>query len=172
MRQVGAAVCRAQASHCGGSSCGAQALGVQAAAQASHCGGSSCGARAQASHCGGSSCGARALGLQAAVVAALGSAAVARGPSAPQPVGSSQTREHTHVPCIGRWILNRWDQQGSPPKNVFNFDWLCVTSYYIFSFKVSHLASSLKTSRGEDVGHPRTPALALASSHHVLRLGL
>ena len=25
---------------------------------------------------------------------------------APQPVGSSQVRDQTHVPCIGRWILN------------------------------------------------------------------
>ena len=27
---------------------------------------------------------------------------------APQHVGSSQTWDGTHVPCIGRWILNHW----------------------------------------------------------------
>ena len=27
---------------------------------------------------------------------------------APWHVGSSQTRDHTHVPCIGRQILNHW----------------------------------------------------------------
>ena len=27
---------------------------------------------------------------------------------APQHVESSQTRDWTHVPCIGRWILNHW----------------------------------------------------------------
>jgi len=27
---------------------------------------------------------------------------------APPHVGSSQTRDGTYVPCIGRWILNHW----------------------------------------------------------------
>ena len=27
---------------------------------------------------------------------------------APRHVGSSQTRDRTRVPCIGRWILNHW----------------------------------------------------------------
>ena len=35
-----------------------------------------------------------------------GSAVVAHGFVTPQHVGSSQTRARTHVPCIGRWILN------------------------------------------------------------------
>ena len=29
-------------------------------------------------------------------------------------VGSSQTRDQTHVPCIGRQILNQWTTRGSP----------------------------------------------------------
>ena len=29
------------------------------------------------------------------------------GSVAPRPVGSSRTRDRTHVPCIGRWILTR-----------------------------------------------------------------
>ena len=33
---------------------------------------------------------------------------------APQHVESSQTRNRTHVPCIGRWILTHWTNQGNP----------------------------------------------------------
>ena len=32
----------------------------------------------------------------------------AEGLAATWHVGSSQTRDRTHVPCIGRWMLNRW----------------------------------------------------------------
>ena len=54
----------------------------------------------QASHCGGfSCCGARALGTKASVVVALSLVT-------PWHVGSSWTRDRTHVPCIGRWIIN------------------------------------------------------------------
>ena len=35
---------------------------------------------------------------------------------APQHVGSSQTREQTSVPCIGRWILNHWTSREALPK--------------------------------------------------------
>ena len=75
---------------------------------------------AQASHCGGfSCCRARALGAWASVVVArgfqqlwlAGSRAQAqqlwrKGLVAPRHVGSSQTRDRTRVPCIGRRILN------------------------------------------------------------------
>ena len=30
------------------------------------------------------------------------------GTAAPQHVESSQTRDGTRVPCLGRWILNHW----------------------------------------------------------------
>ena len=77
--------CGAWASHCGGfSCCGARALGAQASVVAAR-GLSSCGS--QALECRLSSCGARAQLLQ-------------------WHVGSSQTRDRTRVPCIGRWILN------------------------------------------------------------------
>ena len=33
---------------------------------------------------------------------------------APRYVGSSQTRDQTHVPCIGRQILNYWTTSGAP----------------------------------------------------------
>ena len=58
-----------------------------------------CSCSSRASHCSGFSCRrAEALGKQASIAAAheLGS------------VGSSQTRDQARVPCIGRWILNRW----------------------------------------------------------------
>ena len=77
-----------------------------------------CGARA--SHCGGfSCCGAWALGTQASVVVARGlgscgsqalecrlNSCGAWGLVAPWHVRSSRSRARTHVPCIGRWILN------------------------------------------------------------------
>ena len=52
-------------------------------------------------------------GLRASVAVApglwqTGLVVVALGLVAPQQVGSSQTRDRTHVPCIGRQILNRW----------------------------------------------------------------
>ena len=75
-------------------------------------------------------------------------------------------------PALADGYLTAGTSREALPKMFLILTGSVLTSYYIFSFKVSHLASSLKTSRGEDVGHPRTPALALASSHHVLRLGL
>ena len=35
---------------------------------------------------------------------------------APQRVGSSQTRDRTHVPCIGREILNYWTTREVPKR--------------------------------------------------------
>ena len=66
----------------------------------------------RASHCSGfSCCGAWALGAQAQQLWLAGSRAQAQqlwGTSlvAPQDIGSSRTRAQTHVPCIGRRILN------------------------------------------------------------------
>ena len=106
MWQVGASLhCGAWASQCGGSFCGARALGAWASVVAgrglSSCsmwalepaGFSSCGAWAQWLQCTGS----RVRGLQQLWVA---------GFVAPWRVGSSQTRARTCVPCIGRQILN------------------------------------------------------------------
>ena len=75
---------------------------------------------AWASHCGGfSCCGARALGTRASVVVVCGlsscglralehrlSSLWRMGLVAPWHVESSWTRDRTHVPCIGRQILN------------------------------------------------------------------
>ena len=69
-----------------------------------------CGTRA--SHCGGFSCrGSRALGMRAQQLWLMGSRAQAQqlwhtDLVAPWHVGSSQTRDRTWVPCIGRRILN------------------------------------------------------------------
>ena len=56
------------------------------------CAGSSL--RGQASGCGGFSC--------------CGAWTPGAGSATPRPVGSSQTRDWTHVPCVGSWILNHW----------------------------------------------------------------
>ena len=54
----------------------------------------------QTSHCGGiSCCRVWALGTQASVVLMH---------VAPWHVGTSRTRDRTHVPCIGRQIPNHW----------------------------------------------------------------
>ena len=99
---------------------------------------------AWASYCSGfSCCGARALGAQASVVAACGlsscgSRALERrlssrwltGLAAPRHVGSSQTRDRTHVPCIGRWILNHCTTREVP---------LCLISTVQQSDSVIHV---------------------------------
>ena len=67
---------------------------------------------AQASHCGGFSyCKAWALGTWAQQLWLMGSREQAQqlwrmGLVAPRHVGSSRTRAQTHVPCIGRRVLN------------------------------------------------------------------
>ena len=63
---------------------------------------------AQASHCGGfSCCGAWALGARASVVVACRLQQLWHtGLVAPRHEGSSWTRARTHVPCMGRRILN------------------------------------------------------------------
>ena len=54
-------------------------------------------------------------------------------------MGSSQTRDRTHVPCTGRWILNHWTTREVPPY-LFpgpSLLWLsaslcvCVAFYYL-----------------------------------------
>ena len=58
------------------------------------------------SHCSGlSCCRARALGTQASVAAALRLSICGTRAYFPQHVESSQTRDQTHAPCIGRRIL-------------------------------------------------------------------
>ena len=37
---------------------------------------------------------------------------------APRHVGSSRTRARTHIPCIGRWILNHWATREVPATSV------------------------------------------------------
>ena len=57
-------------------------------------------------HCGGfSCCGAQALGTWASVVAAHGLSSCDTWLRCSRHVESSCTRDRTHIPCIGRWIL-------------------------------------------------------------------
>ena len=57
------------------------------------------------------------------------------GLAAPQHVGSSQTRAQTHVPCIGRQILNHCATREAPTQ--FNF------LFFIYFFIFGCVASSL-----------------------------
>ena len=43
---------------------------------------------------------------------------------APRYVGSSQTRDLTHVPCVGRWILNIWTTREVPE--------ICLPFFFFF----------------------------------------
>ena len=58
------------------------------------------------------------------------------GLGALQHVGSSRTRDWTHVPCIGRWILNYWATRAVParafPKETHLRDtkFLCGDEHY------------------------------------------
>ena len=80
---------------------------------------SGCGA--QASHCGGFSCEAQALGALASAVAACRAQWLWHvGPVALQRVESSQTRDRTRVPCIGRRSVIHCTTKGSPFPSIFN----------------------------------------------------
>ena len=80
-----------------------------------------CGARA--SYCGGFSC-YRALGMWAQQLWLAGSRAQDQqlwrtGLVVPRHVGSSWTRDQTHVPCIGRWVLNHCATREFPQISIF-----------------------------------------------------
>ena len=49
----------------------------------------------------------------------MGSVVVAHGLCCPWHVGSSQSRDWTHVPCVGRWILNHWTTREVHPCYIF-----------------------------------------------------
>ena len=75
------------------SGCGEQGLLSRCGAQASHCSGFSCCGAWAFSSCGSQT---RACRLECT------------GLAASRHVGSYQTGDRTHVPCIGRQILNHW----------------------------------------------------------------
>ena len=82
------------------SSCGKEGLLSSCGDWFSHCSGFSC-------------CRAQSVGCAGSVVAAprpssTGSVAVAHGLAAAWHVGSSWSRDQTHVSCIGRQIPNHW----------------------------------------------------------------
>ena len=80
--------------------------------------------------------GAQALGcaVSAPVVRLTGSVALL-------PMDSSRTRDLTHVPSIGRWILNHWTPQESPRqlfcKVVGHLGWSCFLKIQ-FAFIWTH----------------------------------
>ena len=42
---------------------------------------------------------------------------------------SSLTRARTHIPCIGRWILNHWTTREVQKESLFKVNWLIQWSY-------------------------------------------
>ena len=67
-----------------------------------------------------SRCRAQALGAQASVVVTRGLQQLWHTDLvAPQDVGSSWTRAQTHVPCVGRWILNHCATREAPLYSFF-----------------------------------------------------
>ena len=94
---------------------------------------SSCGA--QASCCGGfSACGVQALGPAGFSSGGIWAQRLWHtGLVAPRHVGSSQTRDQTCVPCIGRWILNYWTTKEVPLIVVLICISLIISSFgYLF----------------------------------------
>ena len=57
------------------------------------------------------------------------------GLAAPWSERSSQTRDWTCVPCIGRWILNHWTNRG-PCHNFWRLDSNCSYYYKHLSWKL------------------------------------
>ena len=97
---------------------------------------SSCGV--QASHCSSFSfCRARTLGYERfGHCSTQAKESCCTGLSALRHVGSSQTRDRTYVPCIGRWILNQWTTREAPPA----FLWLLSASFFFsHSFTLASL---------------------------------
>ena len=45
-------------------------------------------------------------------------------------VGSSQTRDRTHVSCIGRRILNQWTTREVPMSTLECYDWASLHSWF------------------------------------------
>ena len=52
------------------------------------------------------------------------------GLAPPRLVGSSQTRDRTRVPCIGRRILNQWTTREVPMSTLECYDWASLHSWF------------------------------------------
>ena len=85
-------------------------------------------------HAGFSSCGMWAQQLQFAGSRAQAQQLWRMGLVAPQHVGSFRTRAQTHVPCIGRWILNHCATREVPRLiflwNTFLFSFFTMILHY------------------------------------------
>ena len=95
---------------------------------------SSCGARAQQLWLVGSRVQAQQLWLVGSRVQAQ--QLWCTGLVAPQHVGSSQTRARTHVPCIGRWILNHCATRAAQLKVFYTctYIYIFLINLFIYSF--------------------------------------
>ena len=105
------------------SSCGEQKLLSSSSAWAPHCGVFCCCGAWALGHAGFSSCSVCAQQLQPPGSRARASELWRSVLVALCHVGSSQARDWTHVPCIGRWILNHWTAKEVPIHFLF---WFCL----------------------------------------------
>ena len=105
-------------------------------ARASHCGGLSLLQSTGSRHLGLSSCDTRAQQLRPTDSRAQAQQLQLPGPVALRHVGSSRTSNRTHVPCIGRWILNHCTtREALPPfesENLASTDLLKVLHVPLF----------------------------------------
>ena len=65
------------------------------------------------------------------------------GPVAPWHVGSSQTRARTHVPCIGRQILNHCATREAPEALLYYIFWKPLTWMIAFLFPLNFCVAFL-----------------------------
>ena len=106
----------------------------------------------QASHFGGfSCCRAQALGAWAQQLQRLSTVVVAHGSSCSETCGIFLVRDGTHVPCIGRWILNHWTTREAPKffKRIIRTR-IILLLYLGMEKSISHHDSKFRQDKRED----------------------
>ena len=107
---------------------------------------------AVASHFGGfSCCRAQALGAWAQQLQRLSTVVVAHGSSCSETCGIFLVRDGTHVPCIGRWILNHWTTREAPKffKRIIR-TCIILLLYLGMEKSISHHDSKFRQDKRED----------------------
>ena len=59
----------------------------------------------------------------------------------PRYVGSSWTRDRTHISCIGRWILYHWTTKEAPRYTIIHFIWRCLDSAWVVFSTITYKTS-------------------------------
>ena len=83
------------------------------------------------------------------------------GTAAPRYVGSSQTRGHMRVPCIGRWILNHWNTREIQlllfiNKFLIDLDHISVGQSLLIIFSISFISHTTNNSLSWMQTYPKT----------------